>query len=103
MNNGDISLSPHFFFQIPESCCFLVGDKTLIQPQEPTCIQNPNIDNSYLNTGCYDKLIMMIKEYLNIVIGAVVLVVAVQLLAIIFSFCLCRAVGKERDYSHYKY
>ena len=90
-------------FQIPESCCFLTGDPTLIQPKEPTCIQNPNLENSYMNTGCYDKLIMLIKEYLNIVIGAVVIVIAVQLLAIIFSFCLCRAVGKERDYSHYKY
>lgn len=89
--------------EIPESCCFLTGDTALIQPKEPTCIRTPTQDNSYLNTGCYDKLIMLIQDYLNLVIGAVVIVVAVQLLAIIFSFCLCRAVGKERDYSHYKY
>jgi len=89
--------------KIPESCCILTGDKILIQPAEPDCIQNPTIDNSYMTTGCYDKLIMLIKDYLNVVIGAVVLVAAVQLLAIIFSFCLCRAVGKERDFSHYKY
>lgn len=92
-----------FLLQIPESCCVLTGDKVLIQPADPNCIQNPNMDNSYLNTGCYDKLIMLIQEYLNIVIGAVVVVAAIQLLAIIFSFCLCRAVGKERDFTHYKY
>ena len=98
-----MSILTIFSFQIPESCCILTGDKILIQPAEPDCIQNPNIDNSYMTTGCYDKLIMLIKDYLNVVIGAVVLVAAVQLLAIIFSFCLCRAVGKERDFSHYKY
>ena len=44
----------------------------------------------------YDHLI----SRLNIVIGVVVGVVAVQLLGITFAFCLCHSVGNRRDY-HY--
>ena len=44
----------------------------------------------------------MVNNNIDMVIGMVVVLAAMQLLAIIFSFCLCRAVGKERDY-HYKY
>ena len=92
----------YFTFQIPESCCVLTGDRILLQPEDPTCINAPNDTNSYINMGCFNKLTFLIEENLDLVIGAVVVVAAVELLAIFFSFCLCRAVGRDRDY-HYKY
>jgi len=88
--------------QIPESCCILVGDPLLFKPKDPSCINSPTEDNSYLSTGCYTKFSQMVTGDLNMVIGVVVVLAAIQLLAIIFAFCLCRAVGQERDY-HYKY
>ena len=39
---------------------------------------------------------------LQIVIGVSVGVLALQILGIIFAFCLCKAIGNDRDY-HYKY
>ena len=89
--------------QIPEACCVLTGEKALITPQDASCTKNPTDANSYWNTGCFDRTTQLIEDNLTLVIGAVVVVAAVELLAIIFSFCLCRAVGKERDYHHYKY
>jgi len=88
--------------QVPESCCILTGDPLSLSPEDPSCIINPSLSNSYLATGCYAKLANKVNENVNIVIGVVVVVAATQLLAIIFAFCLCRTVGKERDY-HYKY
>jgi len=88
--------------QVPESCCILRGDPLSLSPDDPSCIINPTHSNSYLSTGCYDKFSNIVNDNVNIVIGVVVVVAATQLLAIIFAFCLCRTVGKERDY-HYKY
>jgi len=88
--------------QVPESCCILTGDPLSIQPEDPSCISSPTEINSYLSTGCYNKFSSMVNENIDMAIGVVVVVAAIQLLAIIFSFCLCRAVGQERDY-HYKY
>jgi len=88
--------------QVPESCCILSGDHLSLQPEDPSCIGSPTEINSYMSTGCYNKFSSMVNVNIDMVIGVVVVVAAIQLLAIIFSFCLCRAVGQERDY-HYKY
>jgi len=88
--------------QVPESCCILTGDLHHLQPEDPSCIISPTQTNSYLLSGCYNKFTTMANNNIDMVIGVVVVVAATQLLAIIFSFCLCRAVGQERDY-HYKY
>jgi len=88
--------------QVPESCCILSGDPLLLSPAFPSCISRPDMSNSYLATGCYNKFSIIVNENIDMVIGVVVVVAAIQMLAIIFSFCLCRAVGQERDY-HYKY
>jgi len=41
---------------------------------------------------------------INVVIGVVSGVVAAQVLGILFAFCLCKAVGGERElHYHYKY
>ena len=73
---------------------------------DPECIKigmNENYNQSYANIGCYDMFHDAIKMELTIVIGVAVALAAVELLAMIFAFCLCRAAGKEQDYHHYKY
>jgi len=89
---------------MPKSCCILKQDSNflLIKPEDPSCVRSPRESNSFLYTGCYDKLQNHISGNLDLAIGTVVGVAAAQLLAIVFAFCLCRAVGQERDY-HYKY
>jgi len=88
--------------QVPESCCVLTGVPAYLQPEDPSCIISPTENNSYISSGCYNKFSTLVNNNIDMVIGLVVVLAAMQLLAIIFSFCLCRAVGKERDY-HYKY
>jgi len=90
--------------QLPESCCVL--NETTGAPVDPECIKNgmkENYTQSYANIGCYDMFHDAIKMELTIVIGVAVALAAVELLAMIFAFCLCRAAGKEQDYHHYKY
>ncbi len=53
--------------------------------------------------GCYDRVSNFVIEHLNVVMGVSVGVIAVQILGIIFAFCLCKAVGSDRDHYHYKY
>ena len=50
--------------------------------------------------GCYKTVYDWIIT--NIVIIVAVAILGVQILGIIFAFCLCKAVGNERDF-HYKY
>lgn len=90
--------------KVPAACCLLreASNPLTITPEDPQCIRYPSESNSFLNTGCYPKLQSHITTNLDLAIGAVVGVGAAELLAIVFAFCLCRAVGQERDY-HYKY
>ena len=81
-------------------------NETTGAPVDPECIKNgmkENYTQSYANIGCYDMFHDAIKMELTIVIGVAVALAAVELLAMIFAFCLCRAAGKEQDYHHYKY
>jgi len=89
--------------QVPESCCILTGDPLLLTPADPGCITSPSLDNSYSETGCYDRFSSMVNQNTEIMIGVVVGLAVIQLLAIIFSFYLCRAVGQERCYNRYKW
>jgi len=90
---------------VPETCCFLedyTEGNELFKPKDPACITAPSVDNSNMNKGCYETVNTWITEHLNIVIGTAVAVIGVQILGIIFAFCLCKAVSHERDY-RYKY
>jgi len=93
---------------VPETCCklkdYTQSDKDqLFVPVDENCINAPSITNSNMNKGCYDTVNTWITEHLNIVIGTAVAVIGVQILGIIFAFCLCKAVSHERDYRAYKY
>lgn len=90
---------------VPESCCKLKDyseGSELFNPEDPNCIRVPSVTNSYMKTGCYQVVDDWIVGNLNIVIGTAVGVIGIQILGIIFAFCLCKAVSNERDY-HYKY
>lgn len=88
---------------IPEACCKLSDNGTFV-PEDPNCVTNPSSTNSYMDSGCFDAINNLFKTELDMVIIPVVCVVAVEILAAVFAFCLCRAAGKEQDYTnHYKY
>lgn len=91
---------------VPESCCILEETGTNLQdlfvPKDSDCISTPTGSNSYMNKGCYDTVKAAMVSNLNIVVGVAVGVLALQILGIIFAFCLCKAIGNDRDY-HYKY
>ncbi len=89
---------------VPEACCKLDPkyDPLLFHPADENCVTAPTTSNSYMRMGCYDKVNQILINNMNVVIGAAAGVIAVQILGIIFAFCLCKAVGGERDY-HYKY
>jgi len=94
---------------VPESCCFLKNytqndGVNLFTPESPDCITTPTPQNSNFNKGCYDKIKRWIQDNLNIVIGTAAGVIGLQVLGIIFAFCLCKAVSSERNYHRgYKY
>ena len=52
--------------------------------------------------GCFEAVKNKALENQHMVIGVSVGILALQILGIIFAFCLCKAIGKDRDY-HYKY
>jgi len=94
---------------VPESCCFLknytqTDGINLFTPKSEDCITNPTSKNSNFNIGCYDKIKNWIQLNLTIVIGTAAGVIGLQVLGIIFAFCLCKAVTSERNYHRgYKY
>jgi len=91
---------------VPETCCILKdykeGDELFV-PADDTCTSVPHTNNSYMDQGCYEKVVDWINSNLNLVIGTAVAVIGVQVLGIIFAFCLCNAVNHERRYPSYKY
>jgi len=89
---------------MPDACCRLKDstNSLLLEPEDRECIVSPSPENSYFQTGCYDSFHNLVGSNLDLAIGAVVGVAAGQLLVIILSICLWRAIGAERNY-YYKY
>jgi len=89
---------------VPAACCILDPDHPpgVFIPADENCQKTPTTTNSYKDKGCLNKFAYLVRENLNLVIVTVVGVAALQLLGIIFAFCVCKAVGIERDF-HYKY
>jgi len=89
---------------VPASCCIQSPDRPpgIYEPVDENCEQFPTTLNSNKDKGCLNKFTYLVRENLNLVIGTVVGVAALQLLGIVFAFCVCKAVGVERDF-HFKY
>ena len=47
----------------------------------------------YLLQGCYDKFIQLAAENLNVLFGSLIGLGAVQFVAIVFAFCVCKVGG----------
>jgi len=95
---------------IPEACCKLKKDRQpeelarqLFEPVDSNCISTPTVTNSHMNNGCYDRVEGLVLKHYWWLVGVSAGVLALQILGIIFAFCLCKAIGyQDRDY-HYKY
>uniref|UniRef100_A0A0K2V286 Uncharacterized protein n=2 Tax=Lepeophtheirus salmonis TaxID=72036 RepID=A0A0K2V286_LEPSM len=88
---------------IPESCCKLDPnvDVAFFKPADDQCTLDPTPLNSYMKQGCFNVINDWISSNLRIVIGVAIGILGVQLIGIIFAFCLCKAVGHFADYSEY--
>ena len=88
-------------------CCIFTSNISLESRQEVKEQKNFFIRDSLLFwifylQGCYKVVKDRLISHLHIVIGTACGVLALQILGIIFAFCLCKAIGNDRDY-HYKY
>jgi len=91
--------------KVPEACCILQGDKSLLIPADENCIVSPSTANSYLFTGCYKKFVDLINANLNVVFGVLVGLGTLQFSAIVFAFCVCKSIGShvEQEFHHYRH
>lgn len=78
---------------VPEACCVLEGNIAKFEPKFKNCPHKPSDTNSYWQKGCYTAFVELIVENINIVIGIGIGLGLVQLLGIIFAFCLCKSIN----------
>ncbi|KAK9703965.1 Tetraspanin family [Popillia japonica] len=78
---------------IPESCCVLEGDASLLKPVYPICTSRPSETNSYYLVGCYQVVVDHIKSNMNIIIGVSIGLGLLQLLCIFLAFCLSKSIN----------
>ncbi|CAC5390915.1 unnamed protein product [Mytilus coruscus] len=96
--NDDLSQSYNALFNLYE-CCGVdsaadMPDNNL--PKECCASSNPCSKSSTdVRSGCYTKLKDQIDQYNSIFIGVGVSVLVFQLLCVLFSFCLCVAIGRD--------
>ena len=98
-DDDDLKKSFNALFQTYE-CCGVEKYTDMPNPLPDACC--PNTKNNVTcaeakayTTGCYTKLKEKIEEYNNVFLGAGITVLVFQLLCIIFSFCLCVAIGRD--------
>lgn len=81
-------------FTLPSSCCRFADDpkcNSSILPQFKTVI-NPHV---YYTEGCSSSLMSLIEGNTLIVLAGIAILLLVELLAVIFSCCLCCRVKKK--------
>ena len=99
--DNDLKNSFNALFQTYE-CCGVEKYTDMPNAANLTVACCPNIKNNVTcteakayTTGCYTKLKEKIEEYKNVFVGVGIAVLVFQLLCIIFSFCLCVAIGRD--------
>ena len=101
-NNDDLKKSFNALFQTYE-CCGAENYKDMPKNSLPDAccpdtIPARNCTKSTIDVypvGCITKLKDKIEKYNNVFLGAGISVLVFQLLCIIFSFCLCVAIGRD--------
>ena len=96
-----------FGAQLPRSCCKFKNRKTdwsgvipniTTENGYPECPTAPNINNSYVSIGCYDRIKGLIDQYSVIVIAVAIGIGLILLMGVIFGFFLCKKVDDLDDY-----
>ncbi|KAL5020161.1 hypothetical protein ScPMuIL_003053 [Solemya velum] len=84
-------------FMVPQGCCrkYDIGDQKTDTEDMLKCLKRPNSINSYEETGCYPKLESLISQYSDVFIGVGITVLIVELLCIMFAFCVCCDVSRD--------
>ncbi|XP_050305725.1 tetraspanin-18-like [Anthonomus grandis grandis] len=80
-------------WRIPSSCCALSLDG---KPLDSGCMSNPTDSNSYYQIGCYNKVKDLILVNMNIVIVAAATLAGVEIIGVIFAFCLANSINKAK-------
>ncbi|VDI05657.1 Hypothetical predicted protein, partial [Mytilus galloprovincialis] len=96
--NDDLTKSYNALFNLYE-CCGVDSADDMPQSELPkeccatstACTKTSND----VRPGCYTKLKDQIDQYNSVFIGVGVSVLVFQLLCVLFSFCLCVAIGRE--------
>jgi len=97
-NIVDIAISSmNVFYNIPESCCKDELKENVCEMSRKLNYGGP-LNNSIHQLGCVDKLIEFIHDNWVPIFGVTAAVILLELLALIFSLCLCCAVRNQ----HYK-
>ncbi|XP_063439770.1 tetraspanin-9-like isoform X2 [Mytilus trossulus] len=96
--NDDLTNSYNALFDVYK-CCGVDNSTDMPKndlPKECCETTNPcDKTSSDLRPGCYTKLKDQIEQYNSVFIGVGVSVLVFQLLCVLFSFCLCVAIGRE--------
>jgi len=86
---------------VPETCCELVNTKTFYDDNTYT-LKNPNCTtiaisagNPHTNAPCYTSVRDWISNKAAIIIGIAIGIVVLEILAVVFAICLCKAIGYE--------
>lgn len=84
-------------FNIPQSCCKPGTDQLTCNAAVKMGVAN--YVNPVINTeGCMSKLVKEIDRNQPIFAGVVLAIIAVQVLGLIFSLCLCCSVKRTDNY-----
>lgn len=99
----DFRASPYWSSsqQAPVFCCKMENPSLLdLGASNVECARIRNPTNSYQNTGCVDRVTDFINANAPAVIGVAVGIGLVELVGVIFAFCLCCAIGdKYKSYN----
>lgn len=90
----DFLKPPYMSTEAPVFCCKF-EDKSTLKLADRACGAARTNDNSYQNTGCVTRITAFIKDNAPAVIGVSVGIGLIELVGIIFAFCLCCAVGDK--------
>lgn len=82
---------------LPAACCILDAEKypPVFEPADINCLTAPTSYNSYFLKGCYNRVLSWMQSHLNPVLIFLILLATVEVIAVIFAVCLCKAIDRD--------
>ncbi|KAL4229602.1 hypothetical protein ACF0H5_012640 [Mactra antiquata] len=77
---------------VPYSCCIDATEDNYKTGSNANCA---NLSSGYQAQGCYDAFKDFLKKYETAALAIGIVLLVIELVAIIFAFLLCRAIGKD--------